>query len=347
MYISGLQKLTLLDYPEHLAAILFLDGCNFRCPFCHNSGLVLSENDINSGFDSVTAEINENPLPESTGSAFSENKYNTFPQNREDLFSEDEVLGFLKKRAGMLDGVCISGGEPTLHRDLPDLIARIKELGYEVKLDTNGTNPDMLRRLLDDHLLDYIAMDIKAGRRNYAAAAGISKDALSKKTKSDPAHSFLSFEKDRSGPGCSFLTRIQRSIDIIRNSGIDYEFRTTVVKGIHTEEDFEDIAQWLAGRTPEFSDSAADLQKKDMQASVFASSQTSETDDSIAALPDDHTQMSASSGNLRYYLQSFRDCDTILLPNHSFSAFSEEEMLHFLSIIKKTIPNASLRGMEP
>ncbi len=313
MYISGLQKLTLLDYPEHLAAILFLDGCNFRCPFCHNSELVLG----------------------------------TSPEVEDNFYSEDEVLGFLKKRAGMLDGVCISGGEPTLHRDLPALITRIKELGYEVKLDTNGTNPDMLRRLLDDHLLDYIAMDIKAGRRNYAAAAGISKDALSKKTESDPAHSFLSFEEDQSGPGCSFLSRIQRSIDIIRNSGIDYEFRTTVVKGIHTEEDFEDISQWLAGRTLEFSNSAADLQKKDMRASVFAPSRTAETDDSIAALPDDRTQLSASSGKLRYYLQSFRDCDTILLPNHHFSAFTEEEMLRFLSIIKKTIPNASLRGMEP
>lgn len=276
MYISGFQKLTLLDYPEHLAAILFLDGCNFRCPFCHNSELVLSEN------------------------------------YEDDFYSEDEVLEFLKKRFGMLDGVCISGGEPSLHRELPALIVRIKELGYDVKLDTNGTNPDMLRRLLDEDLLDYIAMDIKAGRKNYTAAAGISKNTpLTVNHNSALSAAFSKdLSDDCSSLSRSLLSRIQRSIDIIRNSGIDYEFRTTVVKGIHTEEDFEDIARWLTGRTPEFSGSTS------------------------------------AGKQLRYYLQSFRDCDTILLPNHHFSAFTEEEMLRFLAIIKKTIPNASLRGME-
>lgn len=335
MYISGLQKLTLLDYPEHLAAILFLDGCNFRCPFCHNSELVLHENHRNSNLDILSSEDESLPeiesvlLPDDGNGRNPGFESESSPENRDDLYSEDEILEFLKKRAGMLDGVCISGGEPTLHRDLPALISRIKDLGYEVKLDTNGTNPDMLRRLLDDHLLDYIAMDIKAGRKNYAAAAGISKESCP------------SFSR-------SLLSRIQRSIDIIRNSGIDYEFRTTVVKGIHTEEDFEDIAQWLAGGNPEFPGSATDPQKKDTQTSIFASGQAAEADDSsIAALPDDRAQMSASSCKLRCYLQSFRDCDTILLPNHHFSAFTEEEMLHFLAIIKKTIPNASLRGMEP
>lgn len=287
MYISGLQKLTLLDYPEHLAATLFLDGCNFRCPFCHNSGLVLHGSRTDFDPDSLPAENDGRPL--------------------NDFYSEDEILEFLKKRVGMLDGICISGGEPTLHRDLPDLIARIKDLGYKVKLDTNGTNPDMLRRLLDDNLLDYIAMDIKAGRRNYAAAAGISRNML--------------LAADH-----RLLSKIQRSIDLIQNSGVDFEFRTTVVKGIHTEEDFEDIAQWFTEKNPESPDSASGLQNKRTQ---------------------EHTQMSVSSGKLRYYLQSFRDCDTILLPNHSFSAFTEEEMLHFLSIIKKTIPDAFLRGMEP
>ena len=248
MYISGLQKLTLLDYPGHLAATLFLDASNFRCPFCHNRGLVL--------------------------------------QSEDGWFLEDEVLKFLKKRAGMLDGVCISGGEPTLHRDLPALIGRVKELGYDVKLDTNGTNPDMLRELLNENLLDYIAMDVKAGRGNYAAAAGIQAE----NSESLP----FSPKADRNG----FLSRIQRSIDIIRNSETDYEFRTTVVKGIHTDNDFRDIAQWLAG-------------------------------------------------SRRFFLQSFRDCDTILLPDHNFSAFPEEDMLRILSIIKKTIPDASLRGMEP
>ncbi len=252
MYIFGLQKLTLLDYPDHLAATLFLSGCNFRCPFCHNSGLVLHENYENADPD--------------------------------DLFSEDEIFDFLKKRVGMLDGVCISGGEPSLHRELPGLISRIRDLGYEVKLDTNGSCPDMLRELLDGHLLDYVAMDIKAGRKAYRTVAGLGESAEASETGSEN--------------GQSLLEKIQRSIDMIRNSRISYEFRTTVVKGLHTEEDFEDIARWLAG-------------------------------------------------SQRYYLQSFRDCDTILLPDHSFSAFSEEEMLRFLSIVKKTIPNASLRGMEP
>ena len=179
MYILGLQKLTLLDYPEHLAAILFLDGCNFRCPFCHNSELVLYQNHRNSNLNILVRE--DGSLLENESVLFSDDRNGrdpgfeseSSPENEEELYSEDEILEFLKKRAGMLDGVCISGGEPTLHRDLPALISRIKELGYDIKLDTNGTNPDMIRSLLDNNLLDYIAMDIKAGRENYTAAAGI------------------------------------------------------------------------------------------------------------------------------------------------------------------------------
>ncbi len=183
MHIYGLQKLTLLDYPEHLAALCFLGGCNFRCPFCQNGVLVLS--------------------PES-----------------EPHLKPEELLSFLKKRRGILDGICISGGEPTLHADLPELIRSVKELGYLVKLDTNGTNPDMLSFLLDEGLLDYIAMDIKSSPTGYPLAVG-----------------------------CPSLPmdRIQSSIDLLMQRSPDYEFRTTAVKGIHTCSDFAEIGRWIAG----------------------------------------------------------------------------------------------------
>ena len=140
MNIHGFITLTLLDYPEHLAASVFLGSCNLRCPFCQNGNLVLS------------------------------------PEN-EPSISEEEVLAFLKKRSGILEGVCISGGEPTLYRELPDFISKIKALGYLVKLDTNGTNPEMLRFLYENHLLDYIAMDIKTQPEQYAKVSGLQPDA--------------------------------------------------------------------------------------------------------------------------------------------------------------------------
>lgn len=183
MKIYGFNKTTLLDYPEHLAATIFTGGCNFRCPFCHNGSLVL--------------------CPET-----------------EEAIPEEEVLNYLKKRRGILEGVCITGGEPTLQPDLTDFIRRIKELGQLVKLDTNGYRPEVLEALLKEGLLDYVAMDIKASPENYARAAGLQRVDL---------------------PG------IEESIALIRNSGVPYEFRTTVVKGIHTLEEFEDIGKWLAG----------------------------------------------------------------------------------------------------
>ena len=134
MIISGLLKTTLLDYPQHVAATIFLGGCNFRCPFCHNSDLL---------------------------------------EGTDGLFSKEEVLTFLKKRAGILEGVCITGGEPTLHRDLEPFIREIRSLGLLVKLDTNGYRPDVLKDLCNKNLLDYVAMDIKSGRTGYAKAAGV------------------------------------------------------------------------------------------------------------------------------------------------------------------------------
>ena len=183
MQIHGLNKTTLLDYPQHLAATIFTGGCNFRCPFCHNSELVLCPV--------------EQPLVE-----------------------EEEIFRFLEKRRGIVQGVCITGGEPTLSGDLEPFIDRIREMGYPVKLDTNGYRPDVLWKLLSAGKLDYVAMDIKSSRKGYAEAAGLSGIDLS---------------------------RIEESAAMLRSSSIPYEFRTTVVKGIHRAQDFEEIGRWLSG----------------------------------------------------------------------------------------------------
>lgn len=182
MQIHGLNKTTLLDYPGHVAATIFTGGCNFRCPFCHNGDLVLRPHSVPT-------------------------------------YSEDEILSFLKKRKPVLSGVCITGGEPTLQKDLPDFIKKVKEIGYLVKLDTNGSNPTMLSELLSGSLLDYVAMDIKSGKTDYARVAGC-----------DP----------------SLLSNVEASVALLNSSNIPHEFRTTVVKGLHTEETFREIGTWLS-----------------------------------------------------------------------------------------------------
>lgn len=183
MEIYGFQKTTLLDYPEHVAATVFTGGCNFRCPFCHNSLLVLDP-------------------------------------KAQPRIPEDEVIAYLEKRRGILEGVCVTGGEPTLQKDLAEFLGRLKSMEYLVKLDTNGSRPQMLRSLLEAGLLDYVAMDIKASWGNYAAAAGIQDF--------DPAP-------------------IRESMELLKNGGVPYEFRTTVVKGIHTLKEFEEIGRMLKG----------------------------------------------------------------------------------------------------
>jgi len=182
MKLCGLQKTTLLDFPGHMAATIFLGGCNFRCPFCHNSGLLGSE--------------------------------------AESLFSEEDILNFLRKRRGILEGVCITGGEPTLEADLESFIKKIRNLDFLIKLDTNGYKPEILKSLAQKRLLDYVAMDIKAGRDNYENAAGIS--------------------------GLR-LKNIEESAAFLQTGEVPFEFRTTAVKGIHSQEDFQDIGRWLAG----------------------------------------------------------------------------------------------------
>lgn len=185
MNVQGYQKLTLLDFPGRTACTVFTGGCNLRCPFCHNAGLVRT------------------PLAE---------------QNR-----TDEVLEYLRKRRGILDGVCVTGGEPLLQPDLADFLRRIKEMGYAVKLDTNGSLPDRLEDLLAQGLIDHVAMDVKSSPAGYTAATGTEVD----------------------------VAVYDRSVQTLRNSGVPYEFRTTAVGGIHTPEDFAAIGRWL-GDVPRY-----------------------------------------------------------------------------------------------
>ena len=179
MKIVGIQKLTLLDYPGRVACTVFLNGCNFRCPYCHNAELL--------------------------GEA-------------EPVMSLEELLAFLKKRQGILDGVCITGGEPTLHPELLELIRSIRALGYAVKLDTNGYRPEVLGALLGEGLLDYVAMDLKNGPEAYALAVGL------------PAVD---------------LDRVGESIRLLLDSGTEFELRTTVVHPLHSDETLTSMAKWL------------------------------------------------------------------------------------------------------
>lgn len=183
MQIYGLNKTTLLDFPEHVAATVFTGGCNFCCPFCHNGDLV--------------------KMPQG------------YPR-----MEEEEVFAFLKKRRGVLSGVCITGGEPTLQKDLPDFIKKVKELGYLVKLDTNGYRPDVLKRLMDAGLPDYVAMDIKNSGKRYPETVG--KDNLD-------------------------LSLIEESVELLMTGSIPYEFRTTVTRQLHDREAFMEIGEWLSG----------------------------------------------------------------------------------------------------
>ena len=191
MKICGLQKLTLLDYPGKIACTVFLGGCNFCCPFCHNGGLVLAN------------RLNE-------------------------LMRVDELLTFLDSRRGRLQGVCISGGEPTLNHRLPGLISEIKSRGFEVKLDTNGTNPTMLSHLIDEGLVDYVAMDVKNSPEKYSTTAG------------------LNIECGSHNPE-ALLDRVKQSMAILMQGRVDFEFRTTLVRELHTVEDIRAIGEWLSG----------------------------------------------------------------------------------------------------
>ena len=231
MHIAGINKNTLLDYPGKVAATVFTGGCNLRCLFCQNSSLV----------DGLIPEI-----------------------------KEEDVIAFLEKRRSVLSGVCISGGEPTLQPDLARFIDKIRSLGYDVKLDTNGTMPDILRKLADEKLVNYIALDIKTGRKKYRELCNVDVD----------------------------LESINESVELLLNGNfLDYEFRTTVVAEYFDKEDATDIGKWLAG-------------------------------------------------GRRYFLQNFVDTNTSFVGRGVLHGQTKEEIESYADILRKTISEVSLRGID-
>jgi len=184
MEIGGIQKTTLIDYPSKVACTVFLVGCNFLCPWCYSRELVLPE------------EIKKHPR-----------------------ISEEDFFDFLEGRRGLLEGVVVCGGEPTINKDLPQFIEKIKALGFSVKLDTNGSNPEMLKKLIEQRLLDYVAMDVKLPKEKYPKV-------------------FVKGVK---------VENIEKSIEILKEGKTDYEFRTTVIPEVHAKEDILKIAEWIKG----------------------------------------------------------------------------------------------------
>ena len=249
MKIAGLQKLTLLDYPGKTAATVFTLGCNFRCPFCHNTDLVTPASD--------------KPSPM--------------------LLPEEEFFAFLKKRQGLLDGVCITGGEPTLQHDLADFCKQIKDLGFLVKLDTNGSHPAILQHLLDNNLVDYVAMDIKNCPDCYLETIGLNDDH-----------------------GRITLQAIEESIDLLLESTIPFEFRTTVVAQLHTATTLQACAQWIASHA----------EKKNYPVQ-----------------------------NVAWFLQQFVDSDTVLAGEGHFTSWNTESLQAILPNLQALLPKTTLRGI--
>lgn len=204
MRIAGLQKLTLLDFPGRTAATVFTPGCNFRCPFCHNADLVVGTGDLNAVGNDAPADV-----------------------------STEDFFAFLRKRQGLLDGVCITGGEPLLQPGLADFCARVRELGYAVKLDTNGSFPDQLQALVAAGLVDYVAMDVKNAPTRYAETIG------------RPEFN---------------LVPIEESLAYLRTNTVPYELRTTVVRELHTADDLRALARWIEGTPAWFLQSYLDAE---------------------------------------------------------------------------------------
>lgn len=229
MVIKGFQTLTLLDFPGKTACTVFTAGCNYRCPFCHNALLV--------------TEIGD------------------------DEYTEEEIFAHLKRRKNVLDGVAITGGEPLLQKDIERFMYEIKDMGYAVKLDTNGSFPDKLKDILALDLADYVAMDVKNCKERYAETVGLK-----------------NFD----------IKSVEESIDILMSSGVDFEFRTTVTENFHTLEDMEKLAQWI-------------------------------------------------KGNEKYFLQNFVDSGNLI--DSSCKGVSKKQMEEMLTVVKKHVPNAQLRGI--
>ena len=228
MIIKGFQKTTLLDFPGKVAATVFTGGCNFRCPFCHNASLVT--------------------------------------HIKEDTVEESEVLSYLEKRKNILDGICITGGEPLLQPDIDAFCRKVRALGLAVKLDTNGSRPEALKHLIEEGLVDYVAMDIKNSKDAYARTCGLER----------------------------FPDGVEESIRLIMSCGIPYEFRTTVTREFHSPETIEALTRWIRGAE-------------------------------------------------RYFLQCFTDSGDLI--GEGLSAYSATEMEALLSLARKEIPSAELRGI--
>ena len=214
MLLKGLQKLTLLDCPGKMACTVFSGGCNFRCPFCHNASLVIGER--------VAAS---------------------------EVLPEEEFFAFLEKRKNILEGVCVSGGEPTLANDLLKFLERIKSMGYLVKLDTNGYRPDVLKAAVNQGLVDYVAMDIKNSMESYGRTVGLQHFDISP---------------------------IIESTDFLMSGAVDFEFRTTLVRELHSEADVRAIGEWLSGGEKYFLQSFKD--SGDLISDIFSGYDEKETE---------------------------------------------------------------------
>lgn len=266
MLIGGFLPTTLLDYPEKLACTVFTQGCNFRCPFCQNGSLVL-----NNISDSA------------------------------EKYDEEEVLQIIKKRKNILEGVCISGGEPTVQKDLKEFIKKIKELGLLVKLDTNGSHPELIKELHREHLIDYVAMDIKSSKEHYPTVSGIS---------------------------TLLIDAVDESVTYLMNAGIPHEFRTTLVKGLHTLDDMKSIASWIAGAGKYYLQSYED---SDMILSKYLPAAGQNTDSFQNSSDENNSNKSDCKRNISI---------------EPLESFSSDELQQFLEIARKTIPSAELRGVE-
>ena len=231
MLIGGFQSTTLLDYPGHLACTVFTQGCNFRCPFCQNGSLVL-------------------------------------PEKFEAPFSEEDILARIRKRSGIYEGVCVSGGEPTNQPDLTEFLKKIKDIGLLIKLDSNGTRPEVLKQLYEENLIDMIAMDIKAAPAQFAEVCGLN--------------------EDRTGLAQKLLDKTSESIEFIMSCGIEYEFRTTLVKGLHDISQSEAMAKQISGAKAYFLQSYTDsdliINKLNGNAQQFESFSKNELNDILNAV---------------------------------------------------------------
>lgn len=296
MKIAGLQKLTLLDYPGKTAATVFTPGCNFRCPFCHNADLVAgilpAQEDALGVRKHLSVTQGEGARPSSApegphGTADMQGKKNLsdpadcecaempFPSIPEETF-----FAFLGKRHRLLDGVCVSGGEPTLQPELAAFCARVKNAGFDVKLDTNGTRPAVLQALLSDGLVDFVAMDVKNAPERYAETAGVA---------------------DLS------LASLEESMLLLLSGTVPFEFRTTVVRELHSPADLQSLACWIA------------------RLAQTAGVQTAD---------------------VTWHLQSFEDAPTVLAGEKVLSPWRDDELRNLVPSLREILPRTSLRGID-